>query len=215
MLDAAAPVAASTALGVIVPVMIASGSKLAGVVRRWLAEATDRADAAAATQAAITIGEEPLVWLALHHNRADARQRALEYLASRLPDPLPTELPALAGDKGNRVRRSLTAALSSRPHPEHFPILMQLTLDRWSEPSRSIEPESYSIAREAVAALEANGSLDDETGTKLIALARETSDEQLRRDASSAEARLCGPAVRRQIWSLFTVVGCASTPSMH
>lgn len=138
MLDAAAPVAASTALGVIVPVMIASGSKLAGVVRRWLAEATDRADAAAATQAAITIGEEPLVWLALHHNRADARQRALEYLASRLPDPLPTELPALAGDKGNRVRRSLTAALSSRLHPEHFPILMQLTLDRWSEPSRSI-----------------------------------------------------------------------------
>lgn len=44
-----------------------------------------------------------------------------------------------------------------------------------------------------MAALEANGSLDDESGTKLIALARETSDEQLRRDASSAEARLCGP----------------------
>ncbi|WP_369726089.1 hypothetical protein AB8Z38_16235 [Bradyrhizobium sp. LLZ17] len=205
LLEAAAPAAASTVLGVIVPVMIASGSKPAGVVRRWLAEATDRADAAAATQAAITIGEEPLVWLALHHDRADARQSALEYLASRLPDPLPTELLALANDKGNRVRRSLTAVLSSRPHSEHFPVLMQLALDRWSDAEPHYqEPDSYPIAREAVAALETYGSLGDEIGTKLIALARETSDEQLRRDALSAAARLCGPAVRRQIWSLFT-----------
>lgn len=173
LLEAAAPAAASTVLGVIVPVMIASGSKPAGVVRRWLAEATDRADAAAATQAAITIGEEPLVWLALHHDRADARQSALEYLASRLPDPLPTELLALANDKGNRVRRSLTAVLSSRPHSEHFPVLMQLALDRWSDAEPHYqEPDSYPIAREAVAALETYGSLGDEIGTKLIALAR-------------------------------------------
>lgn len=204
LLEAAAPVAASTVLRVIVPVMIASLSKPAPVVRRWLAEATDGAEAAAATQAAITIGEEPLIWLALHHDRADARQRALEYLASRLPDPLPTELLALASDKGSRVRRSLTAILSSRPHPEHSPVLMQLTLDRWSDAEPHYqEPDSYPIAREAVAALETYASLGDETGTKLIALARQTSDRQLRRDALSAAARLCGPAIRRQIWSLF------------
>ncbi|TWB62918.1 hypothetical protein [Bradyrhizobium sacchari] len=191
-------------LGVIVPVMIASGSKPARVVRRWLAEATDGANAAAATQAAITIGEESLVWLALHHDRADARQRALEYLASRLPDPLPAELLALANDKGSCVRRSLAAILGSRPHPEYFPVLMQLTLDRWSDAEPHYqEPDSYPVPREAVAALETYASLGDETGTKLIALARATSDRQLRRDSLSAAARLCGPAIRRQIWSLF------------
>lgn len=204
LLEAAVAVAASTVLGVIVPVMIASGSKPAGAVQRWLTEAKDGADAAAATEAAIAIDEEPLVWLALHHNRADARQKALEYLASKLPNPLPNEILGLASDKGSRVRRSLTTALSSRPHAEHFPILMRLTLDRWSDAEPHYqEPDSYPIARESVAALDKYGSLDDESGTKLIELAKETSDPQLRRDALSAAARLCGPAIRRQIWSLF------------
>lgn len=206
LLDEAAAGAAPATLAAIIPVMIASGSRPVGAIRRWLAEAKGQADAAAATEAAIAIGEEPLVWLALNHERADARQTALEYLVPRLPDPLPVELLGHAGDKGSRVRRSLTAALSGRPHPEHLPVLMQLTQDRWSDAEpRYDEPDSYPIAREAVAALAKYGSLEDWIGGKLVELAKDTADRQLRRDALSAAAQLCGPKIREEIWSLVAI----------
>ncbi|XSC47599.1 hypothetical protein ACF1BQ_020485 [Bradyrhizobium sp. RDT10] len=203
LLDEAALVAAPAVLAAIIPVMIASGSKPASAIRRWLTEAKGQTDAAAATEAAIAIGEEPLVWLALNHARADARQKALEYLVPRVPDPLPVELLNHASDKGSRVRRSLTSALSGRRHAEHLPVLMQLTQDGWSDAEPYYdEPKSYPIAREAVAALATYGSLGDEVGIKLVELAKETADRQLRRDALSAAAQLCGPEIRRDIWSL-------------
>ncbi|MGY4433933.1 hypothetical protein ACVWWO_006410 [Bradyrhizobium sp. F1.13.1] len=130
-------------------------------------------------------------------------KRRLNIVVPRLPDPLPVELLGHASNKGSRVRRSLTGALSGRPHPEHLPVLMQLTQDRWSDAEPHYdEPESYPIAREAVAALAKYGSLEDGIGSKLVALANETADRQLRRDALSAAAQLCGPKIRQEIWSL-------------
>ncbi len=203
LLEEAATVAPPAVLASVVPVLIASGAKPTDVIRRWLTETQDQAGAVAAIKAAITICDVSLVWLALGHDRADARQTALEYLAPRLPDPLPIELLRLSTDKGSRVRRSLTSVLGSRPHAEHLPVLMQLTLDRWSDAeSHYGEPVSYPIAREAVAALAKYGSLPDEIGNNLIGLAKETADRELRRDALSAAASLCGPEIQRAIWAL-------------
>jgi hypothetical protein len=101
-------------LAKIVPVMIASGACPAAVIRRWLAETKDKALAVKATEAAIAVGDEELIWFALRHDRGDARRAALDYLAPRLPDPLPVELLGLVTDPGSRVRRTRVSALSAR-----------------------------------------------------------------------------------------------------
>jgi hypothetical protein len=84
-----------------------------------------------------------------------------------------------------------------------LPVLMQLTRDQWSdaEPHHN-EPESYPIAREAVAALAKYGSLRDKVGVELLELAMGTADRELRRDALGAAAQLCGPEIRRKISAL-------------
>lgn len=189
-------------LGMIVPVMIASGVRPSSDIRRWLTEADDPADAVAATEAAIATEEESLVWLALDHHRADARRTALDSIGRTLSDPLPPKLLGLAADRGSRVRRLLVGMLSRRPHSAHLPILMQLTRDRWSDAvSHYNEPESYPIAREAVEALAQYQMLPDERGVELLELAAGTDDRRLRRSALAAAAELCGPRIRRDIWT--------------
>ena len=146
----------------IVPVMIASGATPTAAIRRWLAETRSKDLAVAATEAAIAVGDEDLVWLARYHDRADARRAALDYLAPTMADPLPPELLGLVSDPGSRVRRGLVRAIQSRPHADHLPILMRFIHDQWSdaEPQYN-EPDSYPIAREAVEALVAYGSIAD------------------------------------------------------
>jgi hypothetical protein len=80
---------------------------------------------------------------------------------------------------------------------------MQLTRDRWSDAEPHYdEPDSYPIAREAVAALAQYGTLPNEIGVELVELAKGTADRQLRRGALGAAAQLCGTEIRRNIWAL-------------
>jgi hypothetical protein len=206
LLEEAAVTSAPAVLAKIVPVMIASGASPTAAIRRWLAETRDKALAVGATEAAIAIGDEDLVWLARDHDRADARRIALEYLAPRMPDPLPPRLLDLATDPGSRVRRALVRALSTRPHANHLPVLMRLTRDRWSDEITYFDEQgssnSYPIAREATRALVDYGTLPDAMGDELLELAGETSDRSVRQEALSAAAQLCGPEIRKKIWSL-------------
>jgi hypothetical protein len=203
LLEEAAVTSNPTVLAKIVPVIIASGARPTAAIRRWLAETRDKYLAVGATEAAIAIGEEDLVWLARHHHRADARLAALEYLAPRMPDPLPLELLRLATDPGSRVRRALVSVLGARPHAHHLSVLMRLTWDKWSdaEPQYN-ERDSYPIARKATAALAQYGSLPDAIGDDLLELARETTDRRLRQTTLGAAAQLCGPEIRKKIWTL-------------
>lgn len=76
-------------------------------VRRLLNETLDRALACQAAEAAVVMGDEELINLALMHPRADARQIALEHRLSMCNGIIPDRLLAFAHDKGCRVRSVL------------------------------------------------------------------------------------------------------------
>ncbi len=202
-LEEAAEKAAPFLLGKIVPVMVVSGGAPAGAIRRWLLETEDKRLAVSAAEAAISIRDDMLVWLALDHPRADAREVAIAYLADSLPDPLPPRLLQLSSDPSSRVRRALVRVLASRQHPEHQSVLIRLIGDNWSDAQSSHnEPPSHPIAREAVIALAAYGSLSGEIGECLLLLAERTDDRSLGIVALNTAAQCCGPAIRKKIWDL-------------
>lgn len=205
LLESAASSCSLTVLAHIVPIMIASGCVPVFTIERWLDESTEAGSALAATNAAIAIDSEPLVWHALTHQRADARCAAFEYLASRLPDPLPPQLLDLKSDRGSRVRLALVNELSRRPQQDYLPVLMHLSNDRCSDANPAYdEPTSYGIARAAVVALEGYGELSFEHGRQLIDLARASEDRFLCRIALTAAASFCDAEIRRQIWAICT-----------
>jgi hypothetical protein len=203
LLDKAAEAATPSVLDEIVPIMIASSGIPSAAIRRWLVEATDHRLAKAAAEAAILIEDDALVWLALDHSRADAREAALPYLAARLPDPLPPRLLDFSSDPGSRVRRALVRILATRRCAEHQSVLRKLIDDDWSdaEAFHNEEP-SYPIAREAVAGLAAYGSFSDDIGEALLFRAERTDDRSLGMVALETAAQCCSPAIRRKIWAL-------------
>lgn len=183
--------------------MIASSGIPSAAIRRWLVKSTDHQLAKAAAEAAILIEDDALVWLALDHSRADAREAALPYLAARLPDPLPPRLLDFSSDPGSRVRRALVRILATRRCAEHQGVLRKLIDDDWSdaEAFHNEEP-SYSIAREAVAGLAAYGSLSDDIGEALLFRAERTDDRSLGMVALETAAQCCSSAIRKKIWAL-------------
>ena len=187
----------------IVPMMIVSGSSPSAAIRRWLVETEDHQLAKSAAEAATRIRDEELVWLALDHARADAREAALNYLANSLPDPLPQRLLELSSDPGSRVRRSLVRILTARPHPDHQSALLRLIDDEWSDAEMfHNEPPSYPIAREAIGGLAVYGGLANDIGEALLLRAERTEDRSLGIVALDAAAQCCGPAIRKRIWAL-------------
>ncbi|WP_342240857.1 nSTAND3 domain-containing NTPase [Inquilinus sp. OTU3971] len=203
LLERAAETAAPFVLDVIVPIMIASGAAPSAAIRRWLVETTDNRLAKAAADAAIRIQDDALVWLALGHARADAREAAITYLAARLPDPLPPRLLNLSSDPGCRVRRTLVRIVARRPRVEHQSVLLKLIDDVWSDAEAfHNEPPSYPIAREAVVALATYGGLSDEIGEALLVRAERTDDRSLGIVALNTAAQCCSPAIRKKVWDL-------------
>lgn len=203
VLDRAAETATPAVLDEIVPIIIATGGAAATAIRRWLVETKDYQLAKAAAEAAVRIEDDALVWLALDHARADAREVALPYLAGRSPDPLPPRLLDLSNDPGSRVRRVLVRILARRPCDEHQSVLLKLIDDDWSnaEAFHNEEP-SYPIAREAIDGLSAYGSLSDDIGDALLYRAERTDDRILGIAALETAARCCGPIIRKKIWAL-------------
>ena len=203
LLNEAAKTVPPFVLAKIVPVMIVSGSASSAAIRRWLVETEDNQLAKAAVEAAIGIQEDELVWLALDHGRADARETALVYLVNTLSDPLPQQLLRLASDPSMRVRRRLVGVLADRPHPDHLSVLLRLMDDKWSDADLyHNEPPSFAIAREAIRRLAAYGSLSDEIGEDLVFRAEHTDDRLLGIVALDTAAECCSPAIRKRIWAL-------------
>lgn len=203
LLSDAAETAVPFVLNKIVPVMIVSGAAPAAAIHRWLIETEDFQLSKAAAEAAIGIKDDKWAWLALDHARADAREVALEYLATTLPDPLPQPLLDLSSDPGSRVRRALVRILADRPHPDHQSVLIRLINDDWSDAAAyHNESPSYPIAREAIGGLAAYGGLTDDIGDALLLQAERTDDRSLSIVALNTAAKCCGPEIRKKIWAL-------------
>ena len=203
LLEKAAETVRPFVLDKIVPVMVASGSAPSSAVRRWLVGTEDGEVAKAAAEAAIRIQDDEVVWVALDHARADARVAALEHLANIPANPLPQRLLELSCDPSSRVRRSLVGILATRPHADHQTVLLQLIDDDWSDADFFYDGSpSYPIAREAIAALAAYGSLSDEIGETLLFGAERTDDRLLGIVALDTAAQCCGAAVREKMWAL-------------
>ena len=149
LLNESAATSEPVVLDKIVPVMIASGATPTAAIRRWLAETRSKDLAVAATEAAIAVGDEDLVWLARYHDRAErACVRRLTIWRPLWRIHFRPSCFGLVSDPGSRVRRGLVRARPSRPHADHLPILMRSIHDQWSdaEPQYN-EPNSYPIAR--------------------------------------------------------------------
>lgn len=205
LLDRAAETAEPMVLNKIIPIMIASGATPLKTVERWLSETRDHQLARAAAEAAIVLDDDALVWRALSHPRADAREVAMRYLATTLADPLPKPLLEMAVDPGSRVRRGLVSILNKRLHPDHRQVLVGLIGDQWSDAEPHYdEAESYPLAREAACALGAYENLSDDIGDALLARAERTDDRLLGTEALRVAAQRCGPDIRRKIWVLAT-----------
>jgi transcriptional regulator with XRE-family HTH domain len=169
-------------------------------VRRWMQAAVDPDDATAAVAASITVGGEEGVRMALGHPRAGAREAALVYLAASASVPLTPELLYLANDPGHRVRSALLRMLKDKPHPDHFPVLMALTMDHWDNSiPRYNESPSYPIARQAVQTLDDYSDLPDETGYALIRLATTSKDYLLKREALQCAVGKCDLRIQEAV----------------
>ena len=187
----------------VVPVIIASGGDASHAVRRWLELATDDTDALAAAEAATLIGDTALAYLALRHERADARREALLYLAAPMTAPLPPEILSLAKDPGNRVRRALISVLKNKPHPKHLDILIALTADTWSSAEPQYEEEEcYNVAQEAVVSIADYAPLSDEVCRIILRRADTTTDRKLSQYALIVVANCGSPAMQAEMWNL-------------
>ncbi|VVT24028.1 conserved hypothetical protein [Sphingomonas sp. EC-HK361] len=204
ILRQAAETAQPRILSEVVPLLIEAGEMPVETIRRWLNETEDKDLAEAAASAAVEIEDEEAVTKARQHVRASARVVAVEFLVSRTDPPFPVEILALAGDPGRHVRQALVRAIAAKPHPDHFPVLLRLTGDTWSDadPSHN-EPDSYPIAREAVEGLAAYAPLSDETSDQLIKLATTTSDRALSQGCLRVGAGCGSAAIRMRIRALF------------
>lgn len=193
----------SRTLGSVVPIIMASGGDASHAVRRWLELATEDTDALAAAEAATLIGDTALAYLALRHERADARREALLYLATPMTAPLPPEILGLAKDPGNRVRRALISVLKDKPHPKHLDTLVALTADTWSsaEPQYD-ETECYNVAQEAVVSIANYAPLSDEVCRIILRRADTTTDRKLSQYALIVVANCGSTAMQAEMWNL-------------
>ncbi|HUD90010.1 hypothetical protein [Sphingobium sp.] len=195
-------------LSSVAPVILASDGDASPAISMWLARATSKDHALAATKLAIEAGDDVIVERARRHSRADARRAALLHLAPSVPDPLPAPMLAMASDKSARVRRALVSVIAERPHPDHLRTLLGLIHDSWSSADHNHEdPVSYDVAQEAVIAIANNAPLSDATGDSLLDLAEKTPDRLLSQYALIAAAHGCGAGIQQKISNLVNVPG--------
>ncbi|NNH83561.1 hypothetical protein HLH89_21370 [Rhizobium laguerreae] len=203
MLVSVAMTASVAVLERIVPIIAVSGGDVAEPTGRWLSESEDARPAKRAATMAAEIGSETLLWKALVHERADARAVALEYLLAVLPNPLPSQILALATDPGYRVRRTLVKALADRPHADHLPTVVRMTGDRWSDVEPHFERnDSFPIARSAVTALLYYANLPSSIAEHLLSLGASTTDRDLSKACLLVAAVRFSDEVRKRIWEI-------------
>jgi hypothetical protein len=203
VLEAAAEKASPFILDRIVRVIAASGGDVTAATRCWLTETADHKIAARAAAFTAVLKDDVLLQGCLTHKRADVRGVALNYFLTKLPDPLPPEILAMAIDRGSRVRTLLVKSLRSRIHSAHLPALIRMTRDTWSdaEPHHD-DPASYPIARRAVEAIAYYPSLNIELAAHFIEIANNTKDRDLSKLCLKVAAANFPLTVQERLWTI-------------
>ncbi|WP_342251645.1 nSTAND3 domain-containing NTPase [Sphingomonas sp. OTU376] len=147
----------------------------------WLLDNSDVKQVAIdAIDVAVVAGWRDIAEGALGHRFADVVARALQMLAPPPPGPLPARLLALIANPGRPVRELLVELLDARPCPQHLVPLLTLAADNLSDRDYHDNVDSLPIARQAVRALASYDPIDPADGKRLLEIAIETDDPDLR-----------------------------------
>ena len=172
---------------------------------RWaLDEAKDAETAILGVEAAIRRGMAAEVDKALEHRFAHVVAAALTAVASPLAAPLPKNLLALADHRASPVRRALADALAAKPHRNHQRALLTLLTDQWSRHSQYYgqDDNNYPIARTAAEAQADQPAPTTTIAARLLAIATDTADPQVRRSVLTVLAKTGDQALQRAIFDL-------------
>lgn len=172
---------------------------------RWaLDEAKEAETAILGVEAAIRRNMSAEVDKALGHRFAHVVAPALTAVASPLAAPLPNNLLDLAGHRASPVRRALAAILAAKPHRGHQRALMTLLTDQWSRHSQHYgqDDNDYPIARTAADALTNQPPPTAATAKRLLTLATDTADPQVRRSVLTLLAKKGDQALQQAIFDL-------------
>lgn len=183
---------------------------------RWaLAEAEDASMAVDAIEAAIRHGMAAEIEGALSHRYAHVVALALSAIAGPLPAPLPPRLLNLAGHRASPVLLALVRALKEKPHEAHRPALMTLAGDNWSRHSQEYgrDSDDYPIAQAAIEALADVAPLPESDADRLLAIATDSSDPDVRKTGYSLLVRTGGGAAHAKLFALAVEPGRARVRS--
>lgn len=173
-----------------------------------LANSDERDNCVKALEAAIALGFHEVVADALDHRFSHVVAMALAAVGESAPTPLPADLLALANAKGSPVRKALVRLLSTKPHPDHLPVLLHLAQDQWSPSSRYYgEDDSFPIARSAVDAISELELLDAAILEQLQKIALDTSDWEVRTGLFKVIAAQGGHTFQKQLFELAVTPG--------
>jgi len=163
-------------------VLAASGDDVTGELKDLLVPLRDHDEevefARAALEAAIQAGQWDVFEIGLAHRFADVRKRAMEAIAQRSPDALPSELLKLATDRSHDVRDALLKLLKARRHTEHTDVLVTLASDTWTRDVRwDGHHLRFPIAEGAADMLSSPPQLNDVHGERILAIAMKLESE--------------------------------------
>lgn len=173
-----------------------------------LANSDECKDCVKALDAAIALDFHDVIVKALNHRFSHVVAKALVTLGENAPTPIPIEYLNLVNAEGSPVRKALALLLTSKPHLDHLPVLLQLVQDQWSSSSsRYGEDDCFQIARAAVDAISKIKPLEDTILEKLLKIALDTSDWSLCKNLFNVIAEQGGYTFQKQLFELAIVPG--------
>ena len=158
---------------------LASGFDVESDIRWLLTHTQEDQTAVAAMEGAIQLRLTVDVRAGTNHTMGQVRACALRGLA-QLGEELGGDLQRMCRDESKYVREAVVQLISSKPLPEHMPVLIQLSKDTWSPAPMFHNQEGiFAIARQAALAMRALESIQDMHLADLLTVAHECQDGEV------------------------------------
>jgi hypothetical protein len=180
-----------------------NGTILRELINEILWDATDIERALLALRAAVAAELWEFVEPALHHPRADIREKAFRSLAAQGRYISPSAILELATDKGSRVRLALVEALATRSDMSDLAAVVMLCRDEWSEDIPNFDENvDCPIAVKAAKIVYGYGAIAPRFTATLLETAESHPDHDVRRIIFAALAVHGEDAARQRISEL-------------
>ncbi len=161
-----------------------------------------------ALEAAIALGFHDIVIDSLEHRFSHVVAKALTSVGEHAPTPLPADLLVLVNANGSPTRKALVHLLSTKPHLDHLPALLELVQDQWSSSSLHYgEDDHFPIARSAVDAIGQLRPINITILEKLQKIALDTSDKVVRTGLFKVIAAQGGHTFQSRLFELAVTPG--------